>query len=699
MIKAIELVNFISHSRTLLAFSRGVTIFVGHNGSGKSSIIDAITFALYGQHTRKTNKNLVRRGSEVSWLNLRFSVGSKEYNAYRRLGSNGQSQLAKFDQVLDSGNIVEKNVVSGERKQFGDSMSGEIAKTLGIDYKKLRAAAVVQQGELSSIIDSKPKEFKELLNSLIGIDRLDSAYQTMYEVVDRFRERLRDKNGGFDDKQIPSIKSAIQNRNKDLQDAERQLKKLEAQRDMLKEQIFHTDNEIQRIEPLILQSRELHSTEDALVKYVTSKRISMAQEVERLEGLVSETHESRKAISEKEEVEINLQMIKSEIEEMENKIVLNERENGRLNGVLECAKRIEIRDDGTCPLCGSPVQVEIQNIFDLNIIETEIRRKIEERKKLLTEKVSLKTEEKIMEKKGKKIESAEMFLASTCVEGSKSISDLESELERGKSYLLRIPEILTKINDPRQLVIDDFSKSLVDNIIDLRSKTKGLKMQDYTNSKLKRTKLSNELLDLNAKLGGIEVIIRECKNTIDNSSKILLALEDAVELLNNLEKIRSKVLNRDGPVALRLRSWVLKVLSAKASGYLSMFKIGISKIELTEKARDVQVICYGTYGDIDMDSLSGGEKVAVALALRLAIAQMVSLNKLDFIILDEPTIHLDEERRKSLVAIISDFFKEGLGPLSQIIIITHDAEIFEDSDVDGVFRFTMGANGSVVVPE
>ena len=699
MIKAIELVNFISHSRTLLAFNRGVTIFVGHNGSGKSSIIDAITFALYGQHTRKTNKNLVRRGSEVSWLNLRFSVGSKEYNAYRRLGSNGQSQLAKFDQVLDSGNIVEKNVVSGERKQFGDSMSGEIAKTLGIDYKKLRVAAVVQQGELSSIIDSKPKEFKELLNSLIGIDRLDTAYQTMYEVVDRFRERLRDKNGGFDDKQIASIKSAIQSRNTDLQDAENQLKKLEAQRDLLKEQIFHTENDIQRMEPLILQSRELHSTEDALVKYVTGKRISMAQEVERLDGLVSETRESLKAISEKEEVEINLQMIKSEIEEMENRIVLNERENGRLNGVLECAKRIEIRDDGTCPLCGSPVQVEIQNIFDFNIIETEIRRKIEERKKLLTEKVGLKTEEKIMEEKEKKIESAEMFLASTCVEGSKGILDLESELERGKSDLLRIPQFLIKINDPRELVIDDFSKSLVDNIINLRSQTKGLKMQDYTNSKLKKTKLSNELLDLNAKLGGIEVIIRECKNTIDTSNKILLALEDAVELLNNLEKIRSKVFNRDGPVALRLRSWVLKVLSAKASEYLSMFKIGISKIELTEKARDVQVTCYGTYGDIDMDSLSGGEKVAVALALRLAIAQMVSLNKLDFIILDEPTIHLDEERRKSLVNIISDFFKEGLGPLSQIIIITHDAEIFEDSDVDGVFRFTMGANGSVVVPE
>jgi exonuclease SbcC len=699
LIKAIELVNFISHSRTLLTFNRGVTIFVGHNGSGKSSIIDAITFALYGQHTRKTNKNLVRRGSDSSSLNLRFSVGSKEYNAYRQLGSNGQSQLVKFDQVLDSGNIVEKNVVFGERKQFGDSMSGEIAKTLGIDYKRLRVAAVVQQGELSSIIDSQPREFKELLNSLIGIDRLDNAYQTMYEVVGRFRERLRDYNGGFDDKQIESVKSAIRSKHSELQGAENQLRKLEAQRDNVNELIVQTENEIQRMEPIILQSRELRSMEDSLVKYVIGKRTSMAQEVKRLEGLVKEAHESLEAISIKEEVEINLQMIRSELEEVENKIVMNERENGRLNGVLECAKRIEVRDDGKCPLCGSPIQVEIQKIFDVGNIESEIKRRIDERKKLLAEKIGLKTEEKIMEGKEKKIESAEKFLTSICVDGSKSIIGLESELEKVKSDLIKIPEVLTKIDNPSQLEIDSFSKSLVDNIIKLRARTEALKMHEYTNSKLRKTKLSNELLDINSKLGGIEVIIRECKDTINTSNKILLELERAAELLNDLERIRSKIFNRDGPVALRLRSWVLKVLSAKASEYLSMFRIGISKIVLTEKAREVQVTCYGTVGDIDMDTLSGGEKVAVALALRLAIAQMVSLNKLDFIILDEPTIHLDEERRKSLVRIISDSFKEGLGPLSQIIIITHDTEIVEDSEVDGIFRFTMGANGSVVVPE
>lgn len=100
-----------------------------------------------------------------------------------------------------------------------------------------------------------------------------------------------------------------------------------------------------------------------------------------------------------------------------------------------------------------------------------------------------------------------------------------------------------------------------------------------------------------------------------------------------------------------------------------------------------------------MDSLSGGEKVAVALALRLGIAHMMGAGRLDFVILDEPTTHLDEERRRALVRIISEAFREGTGPLAQMLIITHDSEIFEDSEVDAVYRFSMTADGSKVTRE
>jgi DNA repair protein SbcC/Rad50 len=240
---------------------------------------------------------------------------------------------------------------------------------------------------------------------------------------------------------------------------------------------------------------------------------------------------------------------------------------------------------------------------------------------------------------------------------------------------------------------------LVENIIRLKYEVKNLRIQDYIDAKLNHTRLSDALLETNIKIGSSQKSIQQATKFIDEFNKILTELEYAAKYIDILEKIRSTVFNRDGLVGLSLRSWALKTISYKASEYATKFNIGISRIDLTEKVKDVDIICYGIHGEIDMNCLSGGEKVAVALALRLAIAYMMGSSKLDFIILDEPTTHLDAERRKSMVKIISEAFKDGNGPLSQIIIITHDAEIFEDSEVDRVYRFTMSIDGSVVSTE
>ena len=264
----------------------------------------------------------------------------------------------------------------------------------------------------------------------------------------------------------------------------------------------------------------------------------------------------------------------------------------------------------------------------------------------------------------------------------------------------KLPKSVTKVErDPMQLNIDDFSKSLAEKITEIREQVKDLKVQGYTDAKLNRTRLSNQLLDINTRIGITQRSVQDAKETIDTSKKILAELENASIYLSMIENIRSSVFNRDGFVALSLRSWALKMISMKASDYAAMFNIGISRIDLKEKIRDIEVQCFGRQGEIDMDSLSGGEKVAVALALRLGIANIMGSNKLDFIILDEPTIHLDDERRKSLVKIISEAFREGLGPISQTVIITHDAEIFEDSNVDTIYRFVMSSNGSLVSSE
>jgi DNA repair protein SbcC/Rad50 len=698
MIKDIKLHNFISHRDTSLLLEKGITIFVGHNGSGKSSIIDAITFALFGEHTRKSNKNLILRGASSSYVRLIFYVNSREYSAYRQLGSLGQSISAKLDLLSDSSNIINKPIVAGERKQFGESMSAEVAKTLGIDYKKLKVATIIQQGELNRIIEFHPKDFKELLNGMIGIDRLDLAYQTMHETIDGFRERLRTHNNGFDDKQIESIRNTIQLNISELLHAESVLKQLESERNRTKENLHSLEKEIERIEPLILKARELQTMENSLIEYLNEKKDCLSEDIIKLDRIVKEAQNSIQIVSEKKEIKINLQMVRSEVEDAEIRIINNEGEFGRLKGLLEFARKIEIKD-GKCPVCNSTVQT-VNEILDTGHIKNEMKKKTEERSKLLTERINSKKEESFLEEKEKRIAAAEKFLASNNICNLQDIIKLEKELFQKKNDLSKLPKTILGVDeDARIFMIDHFSKSLVENIIKLKYQVKDLRIQDYLDAKLNHTRLSDALLEINMKIGSSQKSIQQATKVIDDSNKILTELDYAAKYITILEKIRATVFNRDGLVGLSLRSWALKTISFKASEYATMFNIGISRIDLAEKVKDVDIICYGRHGEIDINSLSGGEKVAVALALRFAISYMMGSGKLDFIILDEPTAHLDTERRKSMVKIISETFKDGDGPLSQIIIITHDAEIFEDSEVDRIYRFTMSVDGSVVSTE
>ena len=697
MIKDIQLKDFIAHRDTKLEFGKGVTIFVGHNGSGKSSIIDAITFALFGKHTRKSNKNLVRRGAGQAMVQMRFALNSREFQAIRSLGGSGSQSFSQFVLVSDGGRAVNRPIVGGERKQFGESMSGEIAKMLGLGYDKMCVAAVVQQGELVKIVEAQPREFKELLNGLIGIDRLDLAYETMRDVILGFRERLRDETG-YTDEEIPKIEKLIEEKEQALKQAGSLLAEFEDEKRLLESRIAQLEKEIERLEPMVQKTQELQNREKLLVRHANEKRSLIASEVSRLERLAREAKSSLLVLKDRDEVHMRLEMVKAEVEEVQAKTEENEGMSGKLGGLLECAGRLQVVD-GKCPVCNSPVS-KVNEMFDTGHIQAEIKRRADEKSGLRQARVELKKEEQQLTEQDKKIAAADKFLLNNSIHSTDDVSKLEADLDSKKNDLAKLPKEIVKVSDdPFQMAIDGVSRALAEEIATLREQVQGFSYHQYTDAKLERTKMLERLQGTSTKIGAHQKTIDDARMAIDSAKKAIEQLREASGFVKTLEKIRSHVFNRDGTVGMSLRSWALSVISSKASEYASLFNIGISRIELAEKAREIAITCYGRHGEIDMDSLSGGEKVAVALALRLAIAYMMGSNKLDFVILDEPTTHLDEERRKALVKIISEAFREGTGPLAQMIIITHDSDIFEDSEVDKIFRFAMTADGSRVLPE
>ena len=111
MITSVEFGDFLSHSDTKIEFENGVSVFVGNNGAGKSSVIDAITFALFGKHTRKQNKNLIKRGSTQAFAKVNFLIKGKKYQAERKINVKG-ALAAQFSEKIDNENYT--NCIRGE---------------------------------------------------------------------------------------------------------------------------------------------------------------------------------------------------------------------------------------------------------------------------------------------------------------------------------------------------------------------------------------------------------------------------------------------------------------------------------------------------------------------------------------------------------------------------------------------------------
>ena len=715
MIKKLILNNFLSHKNTSLEFTPGITVFVGHNGSGKSSIIDSITFALFNEHTRKSNRNLVTKGvgqissDELgSFVVMDFSVGSVNYKIHRQIDNTGHLVSVKLDQLKQNIPIGEnekskpdyRSMMSGERKQLGESVVSEIETILGINYQKLQIASIIQQGEINKIIDSQPKEFKELLNNMMGLNRLDTSFAHMHSIIDEFRNSLREKTGGYDDHYINMlITKAEENKNR-IEKSKISLNVVHSDLSKITNELLEMEKEIEDLEPKISKLQEIKTLEATLLKYLREKSFSLKTEIEKIKKTISEVKNSLSVLGNKDEVLITLQMVQSEKEELNKKANKLEGEMGKLNGFTECAKKIQIKD-GKCPVCNSKITT-INDMFDISHNKQELDKKQKEKTLITSEMLKLNMEELDFRKKEKNIISAEKTLSSYDVSVDQNVEFLEEKLvSLNKDF-----QIISNLNFNNfkgianwlPYKVDEYSANLIDVTMKMKDDVVDVDINVLKQKKDLKNRLSSKFIDTQNQKAILEKTISDLEIEVIELDKLKSELYSASGFISDLEKIRSKVFNRDGIVSSSLRTWALNLISIKSSDYINTFNVGISKISLIEKPREIKVLCYGKRGEIDIISLSGGEKVAVSLALRMGIAYLMGSSKIDFIVLDEPTSNLDEERRRSFVKIISDVFSKGIGPLSQIIIITHDEEIFENSEIEQIYRFSMSDKGSIVTP-
>jgi len=292
---------------------------------------------------------------------------------------------------------------------------------------------------------------------------------------------------------------------------------------------------------------------------------------------------------------------------------------------------------------------------------------------------------------------AETILSTYKIKNESQLDEISTEIKAKVKQMQKIP--LTII--PGQLIgvanLDSHAKTIYESIVSLEKSTSGFDQQEFLKNMESRTDSMARLSRIDQEYGEISGKIKYAKLELEKLGSTLTELKHVEGYVTELERIKENVYNRDGPVGKSLRSWSLEIISQKASDYLEKLNTKIQRISLSEKTRDVNISCYSRNTMLDIESLSGGEQVSVALALRLGMSHLLGASNLNFMILDEPTAHLDSERRKSLVNVLSELtsLKEDDSSM-QFIIITHDAEIFDDSSVENIYKFESNPNGTVI---
>ena len=692
MIHSIELIDFLAHHDTKLDFSNDATVFVGQNGAGKSSIIDAITFSLFGAHTRKNNKSLIRRGANKSLVKVDFSANGKNYRTVRQIDAKG-TLTAQF---------LEKNgedfipIAEGERKQFGESMTEEVEKVLGINFEKLKIASIVQQGELNSIIKAKPKEFKELLNTIIGIDRLDVAVESMKEVLKEFRKDIQTKYG-FDDTQIELLENRMNEFQNEITNSKPMMKKLEEEKQVRETKIIQIEQEVEKDSVKEIQLRELEDQKEELVSYAKETIKKIQRDVMEEERKVNECKGCFSIVSKRGEIESRLFKLEEELQTISKELVESEKKKIRFEEQGEFANRLELKD-GKCPVCDSKVD-HLNPLFQKEHLEEEI--KTLDRKISQTKEKQVELEDSI-EKINDELREAENADIKLKTHNISTETELEQIAATIKEKVKKIKDIPITINSGQLLEassIDAHAKMKYEKILQIEKTTSGFNQEEFLLKKKDLIQNRDRLRQIDQEFGAISNRIENAEQQLERNRIILDELHNVRKYVIELENIQKNVYSIDGPVAKSLRSWALDIISEKASEYLEKLNTKIQRISLSQKTRDVNITCYARSTMLELESLSGGEQVSIALSLRLGMAHLLGASNLNFMILDEPTTHLDSERRKALVGVLSQLTSiRGEEASMQFIIISHDAEIFEDSSVENIYNFESGVNGTVVNP-
>ncbi len=762
MVEEVRLRNFKSHRDTVLRLGEGINVIVGENGSGKSTLLEAISFALFKDRPEGMRlEELVTKGQREMEVEVSFLSGGNRYRVVRSWGGRSTSRLYRGD-----GSLL---------RQRDREVTDEVERITRMNAKLFKSAVYIQQGEIDALLSDFPSERKNMLAKLLGIERIEQAYERMREVLRVFEgehealgwveeemERHRDRLRALE-AEARSLREGLERLEGERRRAEREAASLREMLELaergarLKLRIERAEAELrgakQELERIRYYERVLEERRGEVRRYrEVEGEVKRVQEAlrragerrARLSGVLGQVEEYRRSLRRKEaeageilsqasqvlgrrvegveelrrEVELRQREVEELLRTLDERVKALERDAAGAKGQRQEMERYlrELEGAGSrCPVCWSEIEPrrreEVMGEYRRRIEEAEERerRLREEAEECRAEREYLERRERKLTAIGSRVGELERLVGEV-EELRQRVMEMEKEAERLRGEAAGVEELEKRYRElerelealegarrawdeaegylsrhgGRREELQKRCRELEDSLRRLRRELGEVEERLGGDAGEVRKSLERRHAEADAKLRGLERRIGECRGELERLERERERLEGELEELGAKAERRRRLgefialLRRIREAFSRdclqrdLREEAMPRIEHHTREIFQEFNLPYTELVVSD---DLSVSLYGPLGEVSAEMLSGGEKVAVALALRLGIARALAGGAMEMIMLDEPTVHLDAQRRQELVDVV-----RKLASVPQTVVVTHDWEFEQAAD-------------------
>ena len=273
------------------------------------------------------------------------------------------------------------------------------------------------------------------------------------------------------------------------------------------------------------------------------------------------------------------------------------------------------------------------------------------------------------------------------------LRDSEDRMRKKEEELQRIERELSEIGKEMEE-----KKREMENILkDLEERRR-----DYSEEEHER--IRSEFVDRSKEVEALKSRVKMLVESVEQIERDLSYLEEQISILKEYERkleiVEKKVIPELTRIREKFRKYkniVAEAAMKEVEGYASeIFEeltegkySGVRLKKVTEKGKErLKIFVLYQGEERDTAFLSGGEMIALGLAFRLALSMFMIKGRIPLLILDEPTPYLDEERRRKLVDITTNYLRK----IPQVVIVSHDDELKDAADRVIFVDFHSGAS-------